>query len=110
MIVLPWDSDAPWNQHDEELPDIPVEVRVTVTLSKTVQIKVSDYEVTNEELDEDGYLCRDISFANTDFLNAVKEQVIMPQDASLYIDIGSNPKAAKDLSDWEVEDIDCYQE
>ena len=38
-------KDAPWNQVDN--PEREIEVTVSVTLSKTVKIKVSDYEITD---------------------------------------------------------------
>ena len=40
--------DAPWNQVDN--PEKEIEVTVSVTLSKTVRINVSDYEITDSEI------------------------------------------------------------
>lgn len=105
-----YDSRAPWNQRDDDNPEVTVSVVVTVSLSKVVEIKTSDYIIEDEGPDEDGTIYRTLDFSNTDFEREVKEQIILPQDASLYIDIGANPKAAKDLSDWKLEDIECYKE
>ena len=99
------DPRAPYNQCEN--PEVEVEVTVSVTLSKNVKVLVTDYELIDEE-DEDGpYTVRD--FTDTNFLAAVEEQVILPQNASLYVDVGENLKAANDLSGWHVDEIVCVQ-
>ena len=45
-------KDAPWNQ--SEPPEEEIEVLVSITLSKSVKIKVKDYIVVDEGKDEDG--------------------------------------------------------
>ena len=101
------DSRAPYNE--VENPEVEINVTVSVTLSKTVQVKVKDYDIVDEGVDEDGsYFC-DMDFSETNLLAAVEEQIILPQDASLYVDIGSNLKAANDLSGWHVDEIECVQ-
>ena len=45
-------ENAPWNQ--KELPKREIEVTISVTLSKTTKIKVSDYTITDSVKDEDG--------------------------------------------------------
>ena len=103
-----YDPRAPWNQ--EENPEVQIDVTVSVTLSKTVKVKVKDYEIVAEGLDEDGdYYC-DRDFTDTNLVAAVEEQIILPQDASLYVDIGTNLKAANDLSGWHVDEIECIKE
>lgn len=100
------DPRAPYNQ--KENPEVEVEVTVSITLSKTVKVLVTDYELI-EDVDEDGaYVVKD--FTDTNFLAAVEEQVILPQDASLYVDVGSNIKAANDLSGWHVDEMECIRE
>ena len=99
------DSRAPYNE--VENPEVELSVLVSVTLSKVVKVKVKDYEIVDEGQDEDGnYFC-DMDFADTNLLAAVEEQVVLPQDASLYVDVGSNLKAANDLSGWNVDEIEC---
>ena len=102
------DPRAPWNE--EENPEVEIDVTVNVTLSKTVKVKVKDYDVVDEGVDEDGnYFC-ERDFSDTNLLAAVEEQVILPQDASLYVDIGTSQKAADDLSGWHVDEIECIKE
>ena len=100
------DPNAPYNQYEN--PEVEVEVTVSITLSKTVKVLVTDYDII-DDVDEDGaFFERD--FSNTNFLAAVEEQVILPQDASLYVDVGSNLKAANDLSGWHVDEMECVKE
>lgn len=56
--------NAPWNQVDN--PEREIEVTVSVTLSKTVKIKVSDYSITDSGKDEDGEYFEDIDYSKCD--------------------------------------------
>ena len=94
--------NAPWNQADN--PEREIEVTVSVTLSKTVKIKVSDYEITDSGKDEDGEYFEDIDCSNCDLKSAVEEQIVLPQSAHMYIK--SNPKVHEDLSNWCVDDFE----
>ena len=100
------DPNAPYNQYEN--PEVEVEVTVSITLSKTVKVLVTDYDLI-DDVDEDGAVF-ERDFSNTNFLAAVEEQVILPQDASLYVDVGSNLKAANDLSGWHVDEMECIKE
>ena len=95
-------KDAPWNQVDN--PEREIEVTVSVTLSKTVKIKVSDYEITDSGKDEDGEYFEDIDYSNCDLKSAVEEQIVLPQSAHMYVK--SNPKVHEDLSNWCVDDFE----
>ena len=95
-------KDAPWNQVDN--PEREIDVTVSVTLSKTVKIKVSDYEITDSGKDEDGEYFEDIDCSNCDLKSAVEEQIVLPQSAHMYIK--SNPKVHEDLSNWCVDDFE----
>ena len=95
-------KDAPWNQVDN--PEREIEVTVSVTLSKTVKIKVSDYEITDSGKDEDGEYFEDIDCSNCDLKSAVEEQIVLPQTAHMYVK--SNPKVREDLSNWCVDDFE----
>lgn len=99
------DPRAPYNQCEN--PEVEVDVTVSITLSKTVKVLVTDYDLI-EDVDEDGTTV-DMDFSNTNFLAAVEEQVILPQDASLYVDVGANLAAANDLSGWHVDEIECVK-
>ena len=95
-------KDAPWNQVDN--PEREIEVTVSVTLSKTVKIKVSDYEITDSGKDEDGEYFEDIDYSNCDLKSAVEEQIVLPQSAHMYVK--SNPKVRENLSNWCVDDLE----
>ena len=107
-IGAKYDTNAPYN--DDENPEVEIEVTVSVTLSKTVKVKVKDYDIVDEGKDENGNYYCDMDFSETNLLAAVEEQIILPQDASLYVDVGSNLKAANDLSGWHVDEIECIKE
>ena len=95
-------KDAPWNQVDN--PEREIEVTVSVTLSKTVKIKVSDYEITDFGKDEDGEYFEDIDYSNCDLKGAVEEQIVLPQDAYKYVK--NIWGVHKDLSGWNVDDFE----
>ena len=95
-------KDAPWNQVDN--PEREIDVTVSVTLSKTVKIKVSDYEITDSGKDEDGEYFEDVDYSNCDLKGAVEEQIVLPQSAHTYVK--SNPKVHEDLSNWCVDDLE----
>jgi len=99
------DPRAPYN--DIENPEVELNVLVSVTLSKVVTVKVKDYDIVDEGQDEDGNYYCDMDFSDTNLLAAVEEQIVLPQDSSLYVDVGSNLKAANDLSGWNVDEIEC---
>lgn len=99
-------GNAPWNQVDN--PEREIEVTVSVTLSKTVKIKVSDYEVTDFGKDENGEYFEDIDYSNCDLKGAVEEEIILPQSAYMYVK--SNPKVHEDLSNWCVDDFEVNLE
>ena len=100
------EPNAPWNQADN--PEREIDVTVSVTLSKTVKIKVSDYEITDSGKDEDGEYFEDIDYSNCDLKGAVEEQIVLPQSAHTYVK--SNPKVHEDLSNWCVDDLEVNLE
>lgn len=107
-------KDAPWNQVDN--PEREIEVTVSVTLSKTVKIKVSDYEITDSGKDEDGEYFEDIDYSNCDLKGAVENQLSLPQDAGRYIGNYAYEAGYKDcpesddLSGWSVDDFEINLE
>lgn len=104
------DPNAPWNQ--EELTEREIEVTISVTLSKTVKIKVSDYTITDSGKDEDGDYFEDVDYSDCDLRGAVEEQIALPQDAYNYI----TPKSKKevqvisDLKEWNVDEMEVILE
>ena len=106
-------KDAPWNQIDN--PEREIEVTVSVTLSKTVKIKVSDYEITDSGKDEDGNYFEDIDYSDCDLKEVVEEQVYLPQEAGQLIDdfaIGTvkAKNIVEDLSNWNVDEMEVILE
>lgn len=97
-------KDAPWNQADN--PEREIEVTVSVTLSKTVKIKVSDYEITDSGKDEDGEYFEDIDYSKCDLKRAVEEQITLPQDAYKYVKGEFNNDQRNDLEGWDVDDFE----
>lgn len=102
--------DAPWNQ--EENPEREIEVTVSVTLSKTIKVKVSDYDIINFGKDEDGEYFEDIDYSNCDLKGAVEKQIVLPQKAWDYIAPKTNEdvKAIFDLKGWNVDDFEVIEE
>ena len=109
MSQSEWDN-APWNQVDS--PEKEIEVTVSVTLSKTVRISVSDYEITDSGKDEDGEYFENIDYSNRDLKGAVEEQIVLPQKAWDYIAPKSRREvnAISDLKDWNVDDFEVVKE
>lgn len=103
-------KDAPWNQVDN--PEREIEVLVSVTLSKTVKIKVSDYQITDSGKDEDGEYFEDIDYSDCDLKGAVEEQIILPQRAWVYIAPKSKKeiRASFDLEGWHVDEMEVILE
>lgn len=105
--------DAPWNQVDN--PEREIEVTVSITLSKTVKIKVSDYEITDSGKDEDGEYFEDIDYSDCDLKGAVEEQIYLPQEAGQLIEdfaIGTvkAKNIVEDLSNWNVDEMEVIIE
>ena len=107
-------KDAPWNQ--KELPEKEIEVTVSITLSKTVKIKVSDYTIYSNE-DENGKCFDEIDYSDCNLKEAVEKQVYLPQEAGQLIsDFAVNPVKAKntaiveDLSNWNVDEMEVILE
>ena len=99
--------DAPWNQ--VENPEREVEVTISITLSKTVKIKVKDYEIVDSGRDEDGEYFEDIDYSNCDLKSAVEEQVFLPQDAGDLM-VKNNIKEGCDLRSYIVDDFEVILE
>lgn len=73
--------DAPWNQVDPEPRKI--EVIVSITLSKTVEIEVTDY-IAEEDYDEDGYHGISYDYSECNLEQAVRNQVTLPNDTEEF--------------------------
>ena len=105
--------DAPWNQ--SENPEKEIEVTVCISLSKTIKIRVSDYEITDCGKDEDGYYFEDVDYSNCDLKGAVEEQITLPHKVGqLLVDMDDNPikmshklkNIKEDLCGWNVDELE----
>ena len=74
--------DAPWNEVVKNPQK--VEVTVSITLSKTVEIEVDDY--TTEEINEDGIYNTIYNFDNCDLEQAVRDQITLPNSIEEFND------------------------
>lgn len=100
--------DAPWNQVDN--PEREIEVLVSVTLSKTFKVKVSDYTIADSGKDEDGNYFEDIDYSGCDLEEAVERQIVLPQEAYKYITSSGNKSVKEELKGWDVDDFEVIQE
>lgn len=107
MNNYPVGADAPWNQ--VENPEREVEVTISIALSKTVKIKVKDYEIVDYGRDEDGEYFEDIDYSNCDLKSAVEEQLFLPQDAGDLM-VKNNIKEGRDLQNYIVDDFEVIWE
>ena len=80
------DSEAPWNEKSNKPKK--VEVTVSITLSKTVEVEVDDY--STEETNEDGYHGVAYYFDGNNLEQAVRSQIDLP---------------SKKYSDWSEDDF-----
>jgi len=76
-------------------PPVELEVTVSVTMSKTVRIKVEDYADNGIMKDEDGEYSRDIDTSCCDLRAAVEAQVALPQD---------------EFTDWTLDEMEVAEE
>lgn len=105
---------APFNE-DVRMPK-KVKVTVSITLSKTVDIEVSDY-TTEDEVDEDGNHTTIYNFPEYVLKQAVEDQITLPNEAFdklhpiVYLE--GNPQdrhSLEDLKDWCVDDFEVVEE
>lgn len=68
------DPDAPWNQIEN--PEKEIEVTVSLTISKTLKVSVSDYTIQDSGKDGDYY--EDIDYSTCDLKGAVEDQYNLP--------------------------------
>ena len=100
--------DAPWNQVDN--PEREIEVLVSITLSKTFKVKVSDYTIADSGKDEDGNYFEDIDYSGCDLEEAVERQIVLPQEAYKYITSSGNKSVKEELKGWDVDDFEVIEE
>ncbi len=87
---------APFNI---DIPSKSVEVTVSLTLSKTMKIRTTNYRVLNSGKDEDGEYFEDIEFGD---LKSDVERAYLPHEAYMFTD---DKDIKKDLEGWNVDDF-----
>ena len=75
--------NAPWNKIDPEPKKI--KVTVSITLSKTVEVEVTDY-TAEEDYNEDGYNGINYDYSECDLEQAVRDQVTLPNSVGEFND------------------------
>lgn len=112
--------DAPWNQ--VELPEQEIEVTISVTLSKTVKVRVDDYSIETGE--DEGGPYTFYNYSDCDINKAVEEQIVLPQNLAEFTEKMFNhdlelksagmPKYLKnaiaDCKNWSVDDLEVIIE
>lgn len=88
-----YNLNAPWNLKIS--PEQEIEVTISVTLSKTVKVKVSDYIVVDEGVDEEGLPYQDCDYSECDLKEVAEKQIKLPQDQ---------------FKDWNVDDFVVIQD
>ena len=72
-----YDPKAPWNQVEPKSKK--VEVTVSITLSKTVEVEVTDY-TAEEDIDEENNHNIIYDFSECNLEQAVRNQILLPND------------------------------
>lgn len=98
----------PEKVYNDQNPEKEIEVTVSMTLSKTVKIKVDDYKVLDSGNDEDGTYFENIDYSYCDLENAVQEQMFLPHEAGNLLrslEVAEAELYSEELSDWNVDDF-----
>lgn len=95
---------APWNEGENS--DREVEVTVSITLSKTMTVRVNDYNLEWVGKDEDGDVVEDIDFSCCNLKEAINQHYL-PHEAYRFVDAKD---IKEDLKDWNVDDLEVILE
>ena len=89
-----YNPEAPWNEKKEVVST--KEIDVTITIKKRINIKLSEDYINS---------AKDIPYSI--LLDAVREQMLLPQDAYLYVcgDVERRKKAFDSLIGWKEIDL-----
>ena len=75
--------DAPWNEVAKKPQK--VEVTVSITLSKTVEIEIDDY-TAEKDFDENGYQGIAYDFSECNLEQKVRDQITLPNSVEEFND------------------------
>lgn len=104
-------SKAPWNQ--ESLPEKEIEVLISITLSKTVKVKVSDYTIKECGKDRENTYYEEIDYSECNLKKAVEEQIYLPNQlnsACVMSNVSIPESIRKDFNNWNVDDLEIVLE
>lgn len=89
-----FNPEAPWNEKKEIT--VTKDIDVTITIKKRIKIKLPEYYINS---------IKDAPYSV--LRNAVREQILLPQDAYLYVcgDIERRKKAFDSLLGWKEIDL-----
>lgn len=102
------DPNAPWNQN----PEIEIEVLVSITLSKSVKVRTSDYKLKSYT-DEDGGYCEDIDLSNTNLKEIIEEQIYLPHQLNIARSLPNvhiPQSVVEDFEGWNVDEFEVVPE
>lgn len=82
-------------------------VTISMTISKSFTIDVNDYKTDIIGIDEDTFPVKKADFSSCDLKKAVKEQIILPNEAYKCMEVWDSKSADvyEDLSRWSVDDF-----
>ena len=105
-----FDSNTPWNQ--KENPEKEVEVLVSITMSKTVKLRVTDYKIIDFGKDEDGNYYEEIDYSECDLKGAVMAQIphIKPYWKYNSIKMTNEERIDRDLEGYYIDDFEVILE
>lgn len=108
------EDKAPFNEDINKPKE--VEVTVSITLSKTFKIEMSNY-YTETEIDEDNNSNTYYTYSDTDLKQAVRDQITLPDEAfeklhhAVYLSEDCNAQhSIEDLKDWNTDDFEVVLE
>lgn len=113
-------NNSPFNQKDN--PEIEVDVLVSITLSKSMKLKLSDYTLKKEEYE--GNTIDKVDLSNVNLEEKVREQYYLPDNVVsrlnyiynfadlIYPDVTKRliKDLIKDLSFWNTDEIEIIPE
>ncbi len=104
------DLAAPYNQIENPIREI--EVLISITMSKTIKVLVSDYQITDCGKDEDGNYFEDIDYSECDLEGAVKCQIphINPYWKYQGINMNNEERIDRDLEDYHIDEFEVILE
>lgn len=88
-----YDPRAPYNEKTN--PDVEIEVYIWKEIGKKVKVKVNDYSIISEGLDEDGDYYKELDFSTCDIWSAVSSEFNNPngwEEITSDIEIDSSNK------------------